>query len=59
MHVPHKRDDKSNFKLNTASSICRHAESYMRMKSMCMFLKIAYSHLLAEFANIMICSFAE
>jgi len=31
----------------------------MREKSTCMFLKIAYSDLLAEFANIMICSFVE
>lgn len=59
MCVHHRSDDKSNFKLENASSIYRHAKSYMRVKSMCIFLKIAYSDLLAEFANIMICSFVD
>lgn len=48
-----------NFKLNSASSVCQHANSYKRVKSKCRFLKIAYSDLLAEFANTMISSFVE
>lgn len=52
-------NDKSNFKLNHASSICQHANCYLRVNSKCMFLKIAYSDLLAEFANTMISPFVE
>lgn len=44
--------NKSKFKFNSASYIGRHAKSYMRVKSMYMFVKVAYSDLLAKFANI-------
>lgn len=59
MSVHHQSNDKSNFELNHDSSICQHANSYLRVKSKCMFLKIAYSDLLAELANTMISSFVE